>query len=108
MPSPSSGFLQISGFCFSWSQGAPAGSRVVSVTRQLGNGSCAGAAIPADASQYTAATNSFTAAGGAGYQDFSSRLTLRGYDADVFSECGDRQYTAQPRDGTDHGESVSG
>ena len=60
-PSGNGGFLQISGFKFSYDVNKPAGSRVVSVALNDGT------AIARDATTYTAATNDFTNAGGDGY-----------------------------------------
>ncbi len=61
MPSAFGGFLQISGFTFTYKLSNPAGSRVQSV--KLNNG----ASIAADATTYTATTNDFTNSGGDGY-----------------------------------------
>jgi 5'-nucleotidase len=61
MPLAFGGFLQISGFKFTYDSSRPSGSRVISVT--LDNGT----PILPDSTLYTAATNNFTNAGGDGY-----------------------------------------
>lgn len=60
-PNPFGGFLQISGFRFSYDSARPAGSRILSVV--LADGT----PVNRDGSTYTAATNDFTNAGGDGY-----------------------------------------
>ncbi len=60
-PNSFGGFLQISGFRFTYDSSRPAGSRVLSVT--LDDGTTVGR----DATTYTATTNDFTNAGGDGY-----------------------------------------
>ena len=64
-PSNFNGFPQIAVFSVSFSQGAPAGSRVLSVTLQ------GGGAIPNDGTLYTFATNDFINGGGDGYTVFA-------------------------------------
>lgn len=65
-PSAFGGFLQISGFSFTYDAAQPAGARVVSVTLDDGT------PIPDDASfTMTATTNNFTNAGGDGYTMFA-------------------------------------
>lgn len=60
-PNAFGGFLQISGFRFTYDSTKPAGSRVQAVTLDDGT------PIPPDSTTYTAATNDFTNAGGDGY-----------------------------------------
>ncbi|WP_330332390.1 5'-nucleotidase C-terminal domain-containing protein [Streptomyces sp. NBC_00536] len=60
-PNSSGGFLQVSGFRFTYDSAKPVGSRVLSVTLD------GGTPIARDATTYTAATNNFTNAGGDGY-----------------------------------------
>lgn len=60
-PAASAGFPQISGFSFTFSQSAPVGSRVLSVTLD------GGAPILEDGATYTFATNEFVNGGGDGY-----------------------------------------
>lgn len=63
LPASSGGFLQIAGFKFSFSQGAPAGARVTQVTLDEGSKN-----VPAgDLTEYTVVTNDFTSAGGDGF-----------------------------------------
>lgn len=64
-PSAFGGFLQISGFRFTYDSTKAAGSRVVSVS--LADGT----PVPKDATTYTAATNDFTNAGGDGYVELA-------------------------------------
>jgi 2',3'-cyclic-nucleotide 2'-phosphodiesterase (5'-nucleotidase family) len=85
-------FGQVSGLCFTFNvEGTAAsfgsngimisgtGNRVVSATRQLANGSCAGAPISFSSGvNYTLTTNDFTAGGGDGYPNFRSRITTQG------------------------------
>jgi 5'-nucleotidase len=61
-PDAFGGFLQISGFSFTYDVGEPAGSRVVSVTLDDGTEVADDAGVT-----ITAATNNFTNAGGDGY-----------------------------------------
>jgi 5'-nucleotidase len=61
MPSASGRFPQISGFRFTYSLSAPAGSRVTSVELEDGT------PILADGTVYSLATNDFMNAGGDGY-----------------------------------------
>ena len=92
-------FGQVSGLCLTFNvEGTPAtftgpggtvtpgsGNRVVSATRQLANGSCAGAPISFSSGvEYTLVTNDFTAGGGDGYPNFRSRMTTQAtLDQDV-------------------------
>jgi 2',3'-cyclic-nucleotide 2'-phosphodiesterase (5'-nucleotidase family)/predicted AlkP superfamily phosphohydrolase/phosphomutase len=78
MPGANGKFPQISGLCFTYNIGAPAGARVVSAVRANTDGSCT--ATPVDltaASTYTIAENDFMVSGGDGYPNFSSRATSR-------------------------------
>ncbi len=60
-PNAFGGFLQISGFRFSYDSTRPAGSRVLAVTLDDGT------VVAKDGTTYTATTNDFTNAGGDGY-----------------------------------------
>lgn len=64
-PNAFGGFLQISGFRFTYNSDLPAGSRVVSVS--LADGT----PILRDATTYTTATNDFTNAGGDGHVELA-------------------------------------
>lgn len=65
LPAPSGGFLQISGFKFTYKAANPAGMRVQSVTLDDGT------PILKDNKTYTAATNNFTNGGGDGYVELN-------------------------------------
>ena len=74
MPAANGRFPQISGLCFTYNISAPVGSRVLSAVRQAADGTCTGAAVDLTAATtYTIAQNDFTASGGDGYPNFSSR-----------------------------------
>jgi 2',3'-cyclic-nucleotide 2'-phosphodiesterase (5'-nucleotidase family) len=78
MPSPSGGFPQVSGLCFTYDIGKEPGSRITNVVRQADDGTCTGEAVDLTAaSTYMLATNDFTAAGGDGYPDISALATTR-------------------------------
>ena len=64
-PNAFGGFLQISGFRFTYDSAQPAGSRVLSVTLDDGT------PVGRDATTYTATTNDFTNAGGDGYVELA-------------------------------------
>lgn len=64
-PNAFGGFLQISGFRFTYDSTQPAGSRVMSVTLDDGT------VVAEDATTYTATTNDFTNAGGDGYVELA-------------------------------------
>ncbi|WP_198417528.1 bifunctional metallophosphatase/5'-nucleotidase [Cryobacterium mannosilyticum] len=64
-PNAFGGFLQISGFRFTYDSTQPAGSRVTSVTLDDGR------VVAEDATTYTATTNDFTNAGGDGYVELA-------------------------------------
>jgi 5'-nucleotidase len=64
-PNAFGGFLQISGFRFTYDSTQPAGSRVTSVTLDDGT------VVAEDATTYTATTNDFTNAGGDGYVELA-------------------------------------
>jgi len=64
-PNAFGGFLQISGFRFTYDSTQPAGSRVTSVTLNDGT------VVAEDATTYTATTNDFTNAGGDGYVELA-------------------------------------
>ena len=79
MPATSGRFPQVGGMCVTYDIQAAAGSRVTTVVRQAADGSCTGAAVGlTSASTHTLATNDFTAAGGDGYPNFSSRIQSDG------------------------------
>ena len=64
-PNSFGGFLQISGFRFTYDSTQPAGARVTSVTLNDGT------VVAKDATTYTATTNDFTNAGGDGYVELA-------------------------------------
>ena len=64
-PSSSGGFLQISGFRFTYNSSRPAFSRVLSVTLNDGT------AVAPNGTTYTATTNDFTNGGGDGYVELA-------------------------------------
>ncbi|MGH3033645.1 MAG: 5'-nucleotidase C-terminal domain-containing protein [Gaiellaceae bacterium] len=71
-------FPQVSGLCFSYNLGLPAGSRVTGAVRQAADGSCTGTPVDLTAaSTYEIAENDFTVAGGDGYPNFASRAHSR-------------------------------
>jgi 2',3'-cyclic-nucleotide 2'-phosphodiesterase (5'-nucleotidase family)/predicted AlkP superfamily phosphohydrolase/phosphomutase len=71
-------FPQVSGLCFSYNLGLPAGSRVTGAVRQAVDGSCTGAPVDLTAaSTYEIAENDFMVAGGDGYPNFASRAHSR-------------------------------
>lgn len=79
MPAANGRFPQVGGMCVTYDVQAAIGSRVTSVVRQAGDGSCTGAAVGlTSASTYTLATNDFTASGGDGYPNFTSRIVSDG------------------------------
>lgn len=69
-------FPQVSGLCFTYDVGLPAGNRVTSIVRQAADGSCTTEVVMPGA-MYTLATNDFMAAGGDGYPVIISRVTTR-------------------------------
>jgi len=78
MPGVDGRFPEVSGLCFTYDIAAAASSRVTGAVRQAVDGSCTGAAVDLTAaSTYVIATNNFTASGGDGYPDFSSRMVTR-------------------------------
>ncbi len=64
-PSSSGGFLQISGFRYTYDSSLPASSRVLSVTLNDGT------VVAPDSTTYTATTNDFTNGGGDGYVELA-------------------------------------
>jgi 2',3'-cyclic-nucleotide 2'-phosphodiesterase (5'-nucleotidase family) len=71
-------FPQVSGFCFTYDVGLPAGSRVTGAVWQAADGSCTGAPFDLTAgTTYSIATNDFVASGGDGYPNFASRMVTR-------------------------------
>jgi 2',3'-cyclic-nucleotide 2'-phosphodiesterase (5'-nucleotidase family) len=78
MPAVNGRFPQVSGLCFTYDVAAPAGSRVLSATRQVAGGACTGAVVDLTAgSTYTLAINDFMSTGGDGYPNVASRVTSR-------------------------------
>jgi 2',3'-cyclic-nucleotide 2'-phosphodiesterase (5'-nucleotidase family) len=78
MPGANGRFAQVSGLCFTYDVDAPVGSRVLSVKRQVADGSCTGAAVDlTSGSTYTLAINDFMSTGGDGYPVVASRVTSR-------------------------------
>ena len=76
MPGVDGRFPQVSGLCFTYDISLAAGSRVTGAVWANPDGTCS--ATPVDltsGSTYTLATNNFTASGGDGYPNFSSRMT---------------------------------
>jgi 2',3'-cyclic-nucleotide 2'-phosphodiesterase (5'-nucleotidase family) len=79
MPGANGKYAQVAGLCFSYDIDSPVGSRISSVVRAAGGGSCT--ATPVDltaSSSYKIAENDFMAAGGDGYPVFTSRATSQG------------------------------
>jgi 2',3'-cyclic-nucleotide 2'-phosphodiesterase (5'-nucleotidase family) len=84
MPEPSGGFPQVSGLCFTYDLKAEPGNRVTGAVRQAADGTCTDEAIDlSDAATYTLTTNDFTAAGGDGYPNLTSRTNSRDILAQV-------------------------
>lgn len=78
MPAANGRFPQVSGLCFTFDLGLPAGSRVVGAVRQAADGTCTGAPVDLTAgSTYFIAENDFMVSGGDGYPNFFSRATTR-------------------------------
>ena len=85
MPGANGRFAQVSGLCFTYDIGAPAGSRVTGAVRQGADGSCTGPVVDLTAaSTYTLAINDFMASGGDGYPVVTDRIVTRNFmDQDV-------------------------
>jgi 2',3'-cyclic-nucleotide 2'-phosphodiesterase (5'-nucleotidase family) len=85
MPGANGRFAQVSGLCFTYDIGAPAGGRVTGAVRQSADGSCTGPVVDLTAaSSYTLAINDFMAAGGDGYPVVTDRIVTRNFmDQDV-------------------------
>lgn len=85
MPGIDGRFPQVSGFCFTYDIEAAVGSRVTGAVRANGDGTCSATALDlTSGTSYTLTTNNFTASGGDGYPNFSSRITTFGVmDSDV-------------------------
>jgi uncharacterized repeat protein (TIGR01451 family) len=81
-PTPHYKFLQVSGFCFVYG----VGSHTIQAVQLMSGGTCSGAAIAADSTQYTIATNDFIAGGAFGYPNLSSRATTLGFDTDAVTD----------------------
>jgi len=78
MPGANGRFPQVSGLCFTYDLGLPAGSRVTGAGRQAADGTCTGAALDlTSASTYMIAENDFMSSGGDGYPNFFSRATTQ-------------------------------
>jgi 2',3'-cyclic-nucleotide 2'-phosphodiesterase (5'-nucleotidase family)/predicted AlkP superfamily phosphohydrolase/phosphomutase len=76
MPAVDGRFPQVSGLCFTYDIGAPAGSRVTGALRQAADGTCTGAAVDLTAAAtYTILENDFMGNGGDGYPNFASRMS---------------------------------
>jgi 2',3'-cyclic-nucleotide 2'-phosphodiesterase (5'-nucleotidase family) len=76
MPAVDGRFPQVSGLCFTYDIGAPAGSRVTGAARQAADGTCTGAAVDLTAAAtYTILENDFMGNGGDGYPNFVSRMS---------------------------------
>jgi 2',3'-cyclic-nucleotide 2'-phosphodiesterase (5'-nucleotidase family) len=79
MPGIDGRYPQISGLCFSYDISHAAGSRVTSVVWGNDDGTCTTTPVDLTASStYSVGTNNFTASGGDGYPNFSSRMTTFG------------------------------
>lgn len=85
MPGANGRFAQVSGLCFTYDIGAPAGGRVTGAVRQGADGSCTGPVVDLTAaSTYTLAINDFMASGGDGYPVVTDRIVTRNFmDQDV-------------------------
>ena len=85
MPGANGRFAQVSGLCFTYDIGAPAGGRVTGAVRQGADGSCTGPVVDLTAaSAYTLAINDFMASGGDGYPVVADRIVTRNFmDQDV-------------------------
>ena len=87
-PSPQGRFPQVSGFCFTYNVEAASQSRVTGAFYLDGTGAC----NPADPVDLTAGTtymiaeNDFTANGGDGYPNFSSRMTSQDIMEEVVAD----------------------
>lgn len=76
MPAANGRFPQVSGMCVSYEISGTVGSRVISATEQLPDGSCGGPAVDfTTGTTYTIAENDFMVNGGDGYPNFYSRST---------------------------------
>lgn len=74
MPNANGRYPQVSGMCVSYEISNTVGTRVLSATTQLPNGSCGGPAVDfTTAITYTIAENDFMVNGGDGYPNFYSR-----------------------------------
>jgi 2',3'-cyclic-nucleotide 2'-phosphodiesterase (5'-nucleotidase family)/predicted AlkP superfamily pyrophosphatase or phosphodiesterase len=70
MPSAQGRFPQVSGLCFTYDISKTAGSRVTGAVRQAVDGTCTGAAVAFDGTEYWITENDFMATGGDGYPNF--------------------------------------
>jgi 2',3'-cyclic-nucleotide 2'-phosphodiesterase (5'-nucleotidase family)/predicted AlkP superfamily phosphohydrolase/phosphomutase len=78
MPGVQGRFPQVSGLCFTYDIGAPAGSRVTGAVRQADDGTCTGAPVDLTAAaSYEIAENDFMATGGDGYPVFTGRFVTQ-------------------------------
>lgn len=74
MPTANGRFPQVSGLCVSYDISNTVGTRVLSATEQLTDGSCGGPAVDfTTGATYTIAENDFMVNGGDGYPNFFSR-----------------------------------
>ena len=87
-PSPQGRFPQVSGFCFTYDVNLPSQSRVTGAFYLDATGAC-NPADPVDltaGSTYRIAENDFTANGGDGYPNFSSRMTSQDIMEEVLAD----------------------
>ncbi len=87
MPAANGRFPQVSGLCFTYNISAAVGSRVTGAVRQAADGTCTGAAVDLTAAtNYTIAQNDFTASGGDGYPNFTSRMVTQDFMDQVLAD----------------------
>jgi len=76
LPGVNGKFPQLAGLCATYDISLAPGTRITSVVRQATDGSCTGAPVDlSEAASYLVLENDFTAAGGDGYPNVSSRAT---------------------------------
>ena len=87
MPVVDGRFPQVSGLCFRYDIARAAGGRVLGATRQLADGSCAGAPVDlTPGSSYRLAINDFMASGGDGYPNVVPRVTTQDFMDQVVAD----------------------
>lgn len=97
MPDANGRFPQVSGLCFTYNISNTVGTRVISATHQLPNGSCGGAPVDlTSGTTYFIAENDFMAVGGDGYPNFSARVTSRDIMDQVLADYITLQATLSP------------